>query len=218
MAGMNSDADIPLLDWALPGEPFRLVAVEVDATDWAARLPAEARKRIGRFTDPRARARAGASEWFKGCWLPRELRLAHVEMTWGSNGKPILAGEAASWGFTLSHTGKYAVAALASGGDVGVDLESITRKADIHRLAQRVFSESEQAWVREGGREAFFVLWSQKEALLKALGCGWADGSIQRRTRLLPVAFHREPATEAEIWSRRILDGAYVLAVALLRR
>lgn len=100
--------------------------------------------------------------------------------------------------------------------EIGVDVESTSRTADIAGLSRRVFSESEQAQVHTGGRDAFFTLWSQKEALLKALGCGWADGQIQRRTRLAQSPFQTEPATGARIWSRRILGGAYALAVAIL--
>lgn len=219
MAGcrlVNSNPDISTQDWALPGEPFRLVAVDVEAADWAEGLPPEACARMERFADPLARARAGASEWLKACWLPQELGMARVEFRMGPNGKPLLAGEAAGWGFNLSHADRHAVAVLARGAAVGVDLESTTRRADIERLAQRLFSESEQALVREGGRDAFFTLWSQKEALMKALGCGWADGHVQRRTKLQLAAFQTEPATGARVWSRGVLDGAYALAVAHL--
>ena len=51
---------------------------------------------------------------------------------------------------------------------------------------------------------------------MKALGCGWADGEIQSRTRLELSAFQTEPATGAKILSRRVLGGAYALAVAML--
>ena len=62
---MKSAQGIPVQDWALPGEPFRLVAVAVDAADWACWLSVAARKRTARFEDTAARARAGASEWLK---------------------------------------------------------------------------------------------------------------------------------------------------------
>lgn len=212
---MTSEADIPLQSWALPGEPFRLVAVAIDAADWPDRLPPEAQARAARYSTAEARARAGASEWLKACWLPRELGLERVELETGANGKPQVAGAAAEWGFNLSHAGDQAVAALVRGAAIGVDLESMDRPADIDRLAERVFSERERAQVRAGGREAFFTLWSQKEALLKALGCGWADGGIVRRTRLEGVPFQTEPTTGAQVWSRRVLGGAYALAVAI---
>ena len=212
---VTGEPDIAVEDWALPGEPFRLAAVAVDAADWARGLPAAAQARAARYSSAAARARAGASEWLKACWLPRELGLARVEFAAGANGKPLLMGAAAEWGFNLSHAGGWAVAALMRGGAVGVDLESMDRSADVDRLAARVFSESERALARAGGREAFFALWSRKEALLKALGCGWADGGIVRRTRLEIIPFQAEPETGVRVWSRRVLGGAYSLAVAL---
>ena len=212
---MDRETDIPLENWALPGEPFRLVAVEINAADWTHWLTPEAQARAARFSDPRAWARAGASEWFKGWWLPRELGLERVEWKTGMHGKPRLGGAGAGWGFNLSHAGDHVVAALIRGAAVGVDLESMSRPANVELLAQRVFSESEQALVRAGGREAFFELWSQKEALLKALGCGWANGGIVRRTRLERVGFQEEPATRVQVWSRHLLGGAYALAVAI---
>ena len=215
MSPVKIEPDIPVQDWALPGEPFRLVAVAVDAADWARLLPAAARAKTELFSTAEARARAGASEWLKACWLPRELGAERVEFETGANGKPLLAGAAADWGFNLSHAGAYAVAALARGAAVGVDLESTARKADIERLGERVFSESERALVRAGGRAAFFELWSQKEALLKALGCGWADGGLVRRTRLERRPLQTEPETGVTVRSRPALAGAYALAIAL---
>ena len=212
---MSDDQDIFVHDWAQPGEPFRLVAVAVDAADWSRGLSAAARERTERFGDAVARARAGASEWLKACWLPRELGAESVGWNLGANGKPLLNGAAAEWGFNLSHAGAYAVAVLAHGAAMGVDLELTSRKADFDRLSRRVFSANEQALVRTGGREAFFTLWSQKEALLKALGCGWADGGIVRRTRLERVACQVEPETRVKVWSRSLQNGAYALSVAM---
>ena len=215
MAVVDCGPDIPLQDWALPGEPFRLVAVDVAVADWAERLPADARARAERFSDAAARARAAAAEWLKADWLPRELGLDRVEWKTGTHGKPRLARAAAEWGFNLSHAGTYVVAALAKGAAIGVDLEALARKADVEALGERVFSASERELARAGGREAFFALWSQKEALLKALGCGWANGHVVRHTRLEIAAHQTEPSTRVQVWSRRVLDGAYALAVAV---
>ena len=57
---MSGEVDIPLQDWALPGEPFRLVAVAAAAADWTRLLPAEAQARAARHADGAAGARAGA--------------------------------------------------------------------------------------------------------------------------------------------------------------
>ncbi len=213
---MTDELNIPIQNWAEADEPFQLVAVSIDVVDWSQVLSPEAQARTHPYTDATARARAGAAQWLKACWLPSQLGVDAVKWKIGEHGKPHLAGSGTGWGFNLSHTGDQAVAVLAKGAEIGVDLESTARKADIIRLAARLFSESEQEQVREGGRDAFFTLWNQKEALMKALGCGWADGQIQRRTRLQQADFQTEPATSAKIWSRRILNGNYALAVAML--
>ena len=213
---MSGDFNRAVQDWAQAGEPFRLVAVEVGGMDWGRELSSSTRERIALFRDAAARVRSAASEWLKECWLPRELGLERVEFERGVNGKPLVTGAAAGWGFNLSHAGEYAVAVLAKGVSVGVDLESTVRKADVERLGRRVFSESEQSLVRAGGREVFFALWSRKEALLKALGCGWADGSLVRSTRLEQAAYQVEPVTGGRVWSRLQSGGAYALAVAMV--
>ena len=135
---MDRETDIPLENWALPGEPFRLVAVEINAADWTHWLTPEAQARAARFSDPRAWARAGASEWFKGWWLPRELGLERVEWKTGMHGKPRLARAAAEWGFNLTHAGTYVAAALAKGAAIGVDLEPLAAiAAELRRVPTR---------------------------------------------------------------------------------
>ena len=214
---MHEGIKIRVEEWALDGEPFRLAAVAVGAAEWERELRGEAREKVGRYVDGQARARAGASEWLKGVWLPGELGMA-AEFELGANGKPLLKGAAAEWGFNLTHAGEWAVAALVRGKDVGVDLETMDRRADVEGIARKVFSESERELAAAGGREAFFALWSRKEALMKALGCGWADGKVQRRTRLNLEARQLEPATGASVWWRRVEGGRYALAVALAER
>jgi hypothetical protein len=51
---------------------------------------------------------------------------------------------------------------------------------------------------------------------VEAVGCGWGDGQIQRRTRLVLAAFQTEPATGARIWSRLVQTGRYQLAAAVI--
>ena len=81
---MDEGRSIRAEDWALPGEPFLLAAVAVGTAEWERELPEGARARVGRYADRQARARAGASEWLKGVWLPRELGMA-AEFELGGN-------------------------------------------------------------------------------------------------------------------------------------
>ncbi len=94
---------------------------------------------------------------------------------------------------SLSHTrGVVAVAVAAPAvGPIGVDIET-RRELPAEKLAARWFAPAEAAWVSglaEPGRPtAFLWLWTQKEALGKALGTGLAGGSVLRQPVRVPDA------------------------------
>lgn len=98
----------------------------------------------------------------------RSARLAY-----GGNGKPFLADRKDVF-FNLSHSGNLVMAAF-SGAEVGCDVEQI-KTADL-RVARRFFALEEQAFL-EGctseaeKNDAFFRLWTLKEAFMKATGEG----------------------------------------------
>ncbi|WON74762.1 4'-phosphopantetheinyl transferase family protein [Nitrosospira sp. Is2] len=85
-------------------------------------------------------------------------------------GKPSVVG---NWGleFNISHSGCFALIALSTSGQVGVDIECRDRDLDIEELSMHVFSPLER---RSGLQttEAFFDRWVAKESVLKALGLG----------------------------------------------
>ncbi|GAA3390865.1 4'-phosphopantetheinyl transferase family protein [Streptomyces roseoviridis] len=89
----------------------------------------------------------------------------------GPHGKPYL--EDAPVEFSLSHSGERVAVALTSGTPVGVDVERVTRPAE---LPLPVLSEEERvAFDRVPGPEraaAFTAYWVRKEAVLKATGEG----------------------------------------------
>jgi 4'-phosphopantetheinyl transferase len=89
-----------------------------------------------------------------------------------AEGKPFLVGSALR--FNLSHTGDHAVLAVSAGADVGIDIETTAPNAD--HIAHLVLSDRELAAYRRlapSEREtAFLRVWTRKEALLKAIGCG----------------------------------------------
>jgi len=105
---------------------------------------------------------------------------------YGRRGKPYLVGDhedGRGLCFNLSHSGDFAVFALAWNRELGIDLEAIApspaRSAELNTLAPRMFSHRELAiwrelsdWPRQ--QEAFFRAWVRKEALLKATGHGLA--------------------------------------------
>ena len=102
----------------------------------------------------------------------------------GAYGKPHLAGDdAGGLVFNLSHSGDVVLIALARTGRVGVDVECWTQRRDAHgidRIAESVFSSAERAALRAlapvDRRAASFMVWSRKEAYIKATGLGVSHG------------------------------------------
>lgn len=94
----------------------------------------------------------------------------HIERS--KRGKPFLA--TGDLRFNLSHSGALTLLAFTRGREVGIDVECEERKIDHVKLAERFFAPAEAAVVRDGGRAAFFRIWTRKEAYVKALGLGIA--------------------------------------------
>ena len=86
----------------------------------------------------------------------------------GANGKPYLKGGEY---FSLSHSGKYAVCAVA-GCEIGVDVE--TARPGSLRLAERFFTEAEFREIAAYAEpdELFCEKWVIKESFIKATGAG----------------------------------------------
>jgi 4'-phosphopantetheinyl transferase len=98
-----------------------------------------------------------------------------VELTGEAGAKPRVAADPAVR-FSLSHSGDLSLVAVASGREVGVDVEELRPVDDPDDLVVKCFSELEReewATVPEGLRQPVFLeTWTRKEALLKALGEG----------------------------------------------
>ncbi len=84
--------------------------------------------------------------------------------------------------FNLSHSHEWILVGLTLQRRIGVDLERIRPVPRWQRIARRYFSAAEQAllWIcPPAERERVFLeLWTQKEALLKAMGVGLAGARI----------------------------------------
>jgi 4'-phosphopantetheinyl transferase len=141
-------------------------------------LPADERKRAERFCSDRHRerfivCRGRLREILSGYWdvLPKAIRFRK-----GTGGKPAIASDNPMIRFNLSHSGGYALFAIAYGREVGVDVEVLRPKPKAAALVERFFSTNEKAAFRklEPHEEdaAFFAGWTRKEAFVKALGQG----------------------------------------------
>jgi len=98
-----------------------------------------------------------------------------LEFQYGSQGKPSLKNELLA--FNLTHSGGWAVVAIMSAGEVGVDIELLDREVDVCSLVKRYFHPREVATIMtidglDLRQRAFFQHWTCKEAYLKMLGVG----------------------------------------------
>jgi len=100
---------------------------------------------------------------------------AQLRFRTGVQGKPALAGQGPC--FNLSHSDAVGLVAVCDDAPVGIDLEPIRWLDDWTGMLAQIGSPEEQrafaALTDEEERAtAFFRLWTRKEALLKAAGCG----------------------------------------------
>lgn len=117
---------------------------------------------------------------------------ALLELRNDEHGKPHLfvdGEEHRDLQFNWSHSGAFALVAVARDVTPGVDIEQPRTGVKVLEIAQRFFAPAEAetlAKCAEDEREAlFYGLWCAKEAVLKALGRGLAFG-LER------VAFERQ--------------------------
>lgn len=141
------------------------------------------RHRAGRF-----RFAADRHRWMVGRALVRlavagggRADAARLPLVDGDDGKPYCPQPGAKR-FSLSHTrgtGRDHIGLLALAGadtEVGVDVEAVRPVDDLCATAAMVLTPGELAWVGDRPEPhraaAFLRLWTCKEAVLKAMGCG----------------------------------------------
>jgi phosphopantetheinyl transferase len=142
----------------------------------------------------------------------------------GPHGKPfaVVDGAPSKAEFNVSHSAERGLIAIAH-APVGVDIESLGREADFCLVAKGVLTAGEQAALRcKAGAERallFYRLWTQKEALIKATGRGFAcppggfavPDALLEGARSASFTFPGETA----LWLVTDLsEGAYAAAVA----
>lgn len=143
-------------------------------------LSADERRRARSFRRESDRYRSIASRGILRSLLASYFGLQPEEIgfAYGPYGKPQLAPSLADSGlrFNLSHSGVWALYAIAHCREVGIDLEQQQRDMAWWQLAPLVFSAKEQAEFAEipaGHKtEAFLCGWTRKEAYLKGRGEG----------------------------------------------
>ena len=91
--------------------------------------------------------------------------------------RALIRGSEISYGFNVSHTLDHGLLAFTKTGRIGVDIESWNVRQDIDGEIRKVFSPLEQRRLKleSANRklETFLLLWTLKEAFIKAIGEGF---------------------------------------------
>jgi len=153
---------------------WRIPLDSADAKDRSVALDALERERAAGFRFDRDRRRFIRSHEALRRILARYAEADPAELRFEANahGKPRLAGRGPH--FNLSHSGEWALVAVSTDCEVGVDLE-IERELDYLPAARLVFHDDEVAQLDaapERLRNDFFECWVRREAYLKGLGLG----------------------------------------------
>ena len=196
--------------WQLTETPAELLAALPNQARYALLLPATAdERRQAQWLAGRRLVHALFDE------LPGSLP-ADTLLLNEATGRPWLAGAPNGTAVSLSHSGTWVAAILASQGRAGVDIEQIRDKAQ--RLARKFLNEAELAHADTASAPAatgvaesteihgpaaahYTLLWSAKEALYKLA----ARRGILFRQQLLLQEF--SPQASGEIPATLVLDG-----------
>ena len=144
-----------------------------------AQLPREIREKIAEKSDAEDRKRSVA-----GYMLARRYTAAfcnveqkEIEFAFGEHGKPYIINQRVH--YNISHCQNYVVLAV-SNEPIGIDIEIVREFSAM--VAQKRFVPAEVAYISEEGRfnrsmqQAFYEIWTAKEAYLKYTGLGLSGG------------------------------------------
>jgi 4'-phosphopantetheinyl transferase len=135
------------------------------------------------------------------------------------DGAPRLAAEGVAKPpfVSLSHSGALVACAVDDHGPIGVDVERIRTDRPLMALARTAFGPRETASIEQGGAEAFYRIWTLREALAKASGEGF--GLLTNRIDLVlpgPGGDFQRPSLHGIEWDLAYwrLPSPYGLGVA----
>lgn len=99
-------------------------------------------------------------------------------------GKPYLENIPFKVFFNFSHTKDYGFLGVSKNKDIGADIEKIVPLENKVSLLDIFAYSKEKDWVLEDktSNRRFFILWTAKEALVKAIGTGFLANSIPKLT------------------------------------
>ncbi len=133
-------------------------------------------------------------------------REACAQIKYNEHGKPYLEHGPC---FSLSHSGNYAVIAVAE-NPIGVDVETVGDISD--GIIYRCYTEKEQAFAALSTENALRI-WTAKETVLKLLGTGFALSP--KNFCVLPLeAEHKINGVNMRFFSKKLGDSPLTVAAS----
>ncbi|BFI94501.1 MAG: 4'-phosphopantetheinyl transferase superfamily protein [Rhodanobacter sp.] len=153
------------------------------------------------------------------------IEASAVRLVEDPHGRPALdPAHRDAFDFNWSHSGGHALLALAQGVSLGIDLEHRRARANALGIAQRFFTADEAAWLGaldgEKRLTAFLMLWTAREAVLKAMGRGIAFGLDKLAFAFVDgsLALQRLEGDDPHAWQLHALDAGTDATAALAWR
>ena len=143
-------------------------------------LSDEEKERSERFKFYKHRKLFIASHGFLHATLARYIPLPENGILFSHNeyGKPSIISKQNQEGiqFNLSHSNNLAILAICKHNQLGIDIEFTERKTDWQGIFRRFYTQNEQKELlklpEETQKNAFFKIWTRKEAHMKVTGQG----------------------------------------------
>ena len=192
-------------------------------------LDQEERARAAQFSFERDRVHFIQTHGIVRQILANYFKADAATLTFARNhhGKPYLVPRAngPNLQFSVSHSGDCCMLAVRLDQAIGIDVEKVRDLPQATNIAQNYFTPAESSVLAAlqgtAQRDAFFVLWTHKEATVKGLGIGLAANLGRVEFDFDPVGGLRLVAWDgdrsvAQRWSTLRLDPApgYIAAVA----
>jgi len=162
----------------------------------------------------------GLIRWISGNLLGMEPKAIRID--YNAYGKPFIPNNTGNIFFNVSHSSGASVLAFDQGHEIGADIEKIDPDFDFQPIIQRFFTEKENRFINEPGKQSshrFYKLWTRKEAFLKALAIGITenlDVEVFRRRNYLDLKDKRNDGIRSNDFLLKTMSfrNEYILSIA----
>ncbi len=178
---LNTLSEIPIL----AGNELHVITISLDLKEdqillLLRYLSKDEKERAFRFKFEKHQRRYIAARGSLRKILAGQLNLepSEIDLKYSKQGKPQISAKQNKKNihFNLSHSHELAIIGLTLNKPVGIDIEYLTDKKDHLGLAKRFFSNKEYEIIsslpKDNQNDAFYRVWTRKEAYLKATGEG----------------------------------------------